>query len=144
MSPLKGLLMEILQILTKFLSRYGNTADYAAMIKDLVRRFPSTKVFWQQNISIFFFSRKILQFFYTQERGWQSKLRWSQLDSPWVATSSQRWLFLGLLSINGSKKSQKVNYQNVQQIYFFFILIITKKPYTWFDCYSAVICFPIK
>ena len=24
--------------------RYGNTADYAAMIKDLVRRFPTTKV----------------------------------------------------------------------------------------------------
>ena len=44
MSPLKGLLLEILPILTKVLSRYGNTADYAAMIKDLVRRFPATKV----------------------------------------------------------------------------------------------------
>ena len=29
------------------LKRYGNTADYAAMIKDVVRRFPSTKVFWK-------------------------------------------------------------------------------------------------
>ena len=32
-------------------ARYGNTADYAAMIKDLVRRFPTTKVFWKDIIS---------------------------------------------------------------------------------------------
>ena len=111
--------------------RYGNTADYAAMIKDLVRRFPSTKVFWDKNLTLRFRydipSSHFLSVgrFSSERKRLTIEIKVISVGFSMGGNLITKVTFLSS-TIKSIKKSMKVNYTYCWHLHFLFLVMITK------------------